>query len=145
MPRTITAANTVIYLGATNLFAVPQRLEGFDVDDIFNTDPVNNSETRMGVDGRLSIGWVPMPIVQNFILQADSDANDFFDTLIAAQAAARESYTLFGTILIPSLQKVFAMTKGVLGQNQPISNAKKVMQPRTFQVTWESVVGAPLA
>ena len=98
----------------------------------------------MGVDGNLSIGYVPMPIVQNFILQADSASNDFFDTIIAAQLAARESYTLFGTILIPSLEKIYTMTKGVLGQNQPISNAKKVMQPRTFQVTWESVVGAPL-
>ena len=66
--RTITAANSVLLLSVASLFDVPQRIQGFSADNITNTDNLNNAETLMGVDGRLSAGWVAVAIPQTITL-----------------------------------------------------------------------------
>jgi len=37
------------------------------------------------------------------------------------------------------------MTKGALSGFAPTPDGKKVLQPRKFKITWESIVAAPIS
>lgn len=141
---TITAANSVLMLSVPLLFPVPQQLQGFMADDIFDTDQIKSVETAMGVDGILSAGFVFVEITQNFALQADSDSNNFFDTWWAQMQAAREVYFANGQIALPAVNKKFTMTRGVLSGYKPTPDAKRTLQGRRFQITWNTVAPSPV-
>jgi len=139
MARTLTAANSILMLSIDGLFAVPQQLQGFAADDIFDTDSVAPAETSMGVDGKLSGGWVPQEIKQNITLQADSRSVDLFEAWYAAQQTARELYYATGSIYMPAVERKYSMVRGILSGAMVTPNAKKILQPRKFTITWQSV------
>ena len=141
--KTLTAANSVILLGVTGLFDTPVQLQGFAADEVYETEGVDSSETVMGVDGVFSAGWIPMAIKQNITLQADSDSIFIFENWYQAQQSIREIYRAFSTILLPSLQRKYTLTRGVLKTVPVTPSAKKIMQPRRFTVEWERVTSAP--
>jgi hypothetical protein len=143
MAKTLTAANSVIMLSVAGLFSTPQQIQGFAADDIFDTDQIDSAETAMGVDGKLSAGWVPAPIKQSFTIQADSDSMSFFETWYAAQQAVRELYIASGSIYLPAVQRKYAMRRGFLTNHSATPNAKKILQPRKFMVTWEALTSGP--
>jgi hypothetical protein len=140
--RTITAANSVLLLSVAGLFDVPQRIQGFSADNITNTDNLNNAETLMGVDGRLSAGWVPVSIPQTITLQADSPSNDFFDALLQAEETAREKYVLTGSLVLPAIKKKYAMSRGFLTGIVKFPSVGRTLAPRAFTITWERVAPA---
>lgn len=140
----ITSANAVIYLSITGLFPVPQQLQGFAADDITDLGDMASAETSMGVDGKLSAGFVHVPVPQGIMLQADSASNGLFDAWFAAQQAAGEVYFANGIIRYPSVKRTYTLTNGVLTSFKPAADAKKMLQPRKYSITWESVVGSPL-
>lgn len=139
---TITSANAVIVITIPSVFPIPQQLQGFAADDVFETDPLESAETLMGVDGRQSAGFVFVPVHQTFALQADSPSVFIFDTWWAAQQIAHEIFTANATILLTSVSKKWAMTNGVLSNYKPLPDAKKVLQPQRFRITWESSLPA---
>lgn len=140
--RTITAANSVLLLSAAGLFDVPQRIQGFSADNITNTDTMANAETLMGVDGRLSAGWVAVAIPQTITLQADSPSNDFFDALLQAEETAREKYVLTGSLVLPAISKKYAMTRGFLTGIVKFPAVGRTLAPRAFTIMWERVAPA---
>jgi hypothetical protein len=141
--RTLTSANCILMLGVTGLYDTPRRIQGFSADDVSDFDQVNTSETSMGVDGRLSAGYVPVPVPQNIVLQADSESNDFFENWLMAEKQRREKYVAFGTIAIPSTQRKYAMTRGFLGTVSIVPAVRRTLQPRRYALTWENVTPAP--
>ena len=140
----ITSANSIYMLAVTGLFITPQQLQGFAADDIFDTEPMENAEVLMGVDGVLSAGFVFVPVKQSVSLQADSASNTLFEAWYAAEQAAKEKYFATGIVRFPSISRSYALTNGVLSTYPAISDAKKVLQPRKYSITWGSVIGAPL-
>ena len=76
----LTSANSVIMLTIPGLFDTPQQIQGYSADDIFDTGQVSNAEVLMGIDGKLSGGWIPAVKTQTYTLQADSLSVDFLDT-----------------------------------------------------------------
>ena len=60
MAGTITGSSAIVMLSIPGLFTQPQQLQGFDMDDVFDTDQIASVETKMGVDGRLSGGFVAL-------------------------------------------------------------------------------------
>lgn len=141
---TITAANAIIMLAINGLFPVAQRLQGFAADDVFDIDALEPAETMMGVDGILSAGFTFVPVKQNFALQADSLSNTLFETWFLQQQAAAEVFFATGVVSLPSVRRSYAMSNGVLTGYKPAADAKKVLQPRHFSITWERIVGAPI-
>lgn len=141
--KTLTAANSVILITVPSLFPIPQQLQGFSADDVFGIDALTTAEVQMGVDGKLSAGWVPQAIVQNFTLQADSDSIAIFEALYTAQQVAREVYPIVGLVRLPAVKRSYAMPKGFLTNYAPIADGKKILQPRKFAITWESISVAP--
>jgi hypothetical protein len=140
---TITAANAVIMFSIPGLFPTPQQLQGFAADDITDTDALESAEVLMGVDGVLSGGFVYVAVKQNYALQADSPSAQIFDQWYATQQQIQDLYTAQATLLYPSIGTKWAMTKGFLTSYMPIPAAKKLLQPRKFTVTWQSISPAP--
>jgi len=136
--RTITSANAVYMLSISNLFDSPQQLQGFSADDIFTTEPLASAEAIMGLDGRLSAGFVFVPTTQSIMLQADSLSNDIFDQWWLAQQIAKDMYFANAVIVLTSIGKKWTMTKGVLSSFPPLPDAAKTLRPRRFSIIWES-------
>lgn len=135
----ITAANAVYWLGIINLFPIPQRLEGFATDDVFDTDALEMAENQMGVDGTLSSGFVFREVRQGITLQADSGSNAVFDAWFAAEQVSKSKLAANAIIMLPSIGTKWALTKGFLTNFQPLPNAGKVLRPRKFIIVWERV------
>lgn len=140
----ITSVNSIYMLAITGLYTVPQQLQGFSADDIFDTGEINSAEVVMGLDGKIAAGYVPVAIVQNITLLANSDSNALFEAWWASQRAAQELYFATGIIRMPSVKRSYALTNGVLTGYSPMSDAKKTLQPRKYTITWESALAAPL-
>lgn len=139
MTKTLTAANASLALAVTNLFTTPQAIQGFANDEAFSFEDVETSESVMGVDGILSFGWVPVPVVQSITLQANSDSNIFFEDWFAAQLQAGDVLGCSGTVIYPSVGRQYNLVNGVLRQYSPAPEAKKILQPRKYSIVWNYV------
>lgn len=139
----ITSANSTLMLGVTGLFTVPQQIAGYSSDDMYSMEAVDNKEIQLGADGNLSAGWIPQLKKMSVTLQADSPSNTLFEAIYAAEEAAQTPFFLFGVVNQPSVNRIYTLTKGVLSNYTPLADAKKVLQPRKFTITWQVTLGAP--
>ena len=136
---TITSANSVFTLVVACLFPAPVQLKGYASDKAFTTEAVDLAEVQMGVDGRMTAGFVPNPVKQTITLQADSPSKDIFTAVIQAMKTAREVFYISGSISLPSTGESFTLTRGILTNAKQIPDAEKVLQPVDYVITWESV------
>ena len=136
---TITSANAFYALSIATVFPAPVQLQGFATDDVFTTSVMKIIETMMGVDGTLSAGYVNVAVEQEIALQADSPSNAIFDQWRAAQAIVSDAFPASGTIRLPSLNQKWTLTRGFLTSWPPIPDARKLLQPRKYGITWEKI------
>lgn len=140
---TITSADAVFTLGIQVLFPAPQQLQGFAADDVYGVAQIKSVEVMMGVDGVLSGGFVFVAVPQEITLQADSDSNDLFDLWWTTMQSTKGVLRATGLIQLPSIATKFVHTSGFLTGYTPIPGAKKLLQPRRYEVTWQSIVPVP--
>lgn len=141
--RTLTSANSTLLLAVNLVFPVAVKIQGYSTDDMTDMDAITPKETAMGVDGRLSAGFIPVPVTQNVSLQADSESNDFFEAWYTYEQQSKETLFATGTLIMPGVNKAIAMTRGVLTGYSPIAALRKTLQPRRFSIVWEKVIAAP--
>lgn len=142
---TITSANSIFTLVVSGLFLAPYQLKGYSADAAFATEAIDFAETQMGVDGRMTAGFIYAPTPMTITLQADSPSRgEFFLPLIAASRTLQDIYYMSGTITLPSTGESFTLTRGVLKNGHQIPTAAKVLQPVQFHIDWESVNQAVL-
>ncbi len=139
----ITAANSVLTLSVATLFPTPQQLQGFAADDVYDIARIQSVETLMGVDGVLSAGFVFVEIEQTIRLQADSPSNFVFDTWYTQMVANFTTYAAQGVIRLPNIQSKFTMSNGFLTGYKPAPQARRVLQPREYQIRWNAIAPAP--
>lgn len=139
MARTITSADAQFMLTLQGLFPTAQKIQGFASDDAFTIEPYDLAETLMGVDGVLSGGFTPNPKKQSVVLQADSVSNDVFDIWRGFQESNKGVLIATATIAYPALGKSYALNRGFLTRVQALAPAKKVLQPQTYEITWQDV------
>lgn len=140
----VTAADIVYTINIPGVFpGQPIQIQGFATDEVLDIPAIRSAETMMGVDGVLSVGFVFVPVVQTISLQADSLSNDVFDTWWAQEQSTLQSYLATATILMPSIGKKYNLSSGILSSYKPLSNAKKLLQPRTFELTWQKIAPSP--
>lgn len=137
--RTITSANSVFTLVVLDVFPVPQNIQGYAVDDAFDTDEVQAAEAQMGVDGLMSAGYTPFITTLKVHLQADSPSIDLFEAWLGAEKAAQEVFFAQATIEMPSINKLYTFNNGVLSRVTPIPSGKKVLQAQVYTIEWETV------
>lgn len=136
---TLTSANSVLMLTVGGVFSVPQKIEGYASDSAFTFDAAKPAQVTMGVDGRMSAGYVPVPCAQTIMIQPDSPSMRIFEIWMAASETAREVFYANGTLNIPSIDRKYTLTRGVLTQIPPAPDAKAMLQPMAFQITWQNV------
>lgn len=141
--KTITSANAVYTLGVLPIYPQPQTLQGYSADDMFDTETVAPAVAIMGMDGKLSAGFVYAEVKQTIALQADSPSIDLFERWMQAQKVAKEVFYAFGLVTLPATGRKYTLTQGVLTNYVSISGAKKTLQPRVFSITWQDVSPAP--
>lgn len=143
--RTITSADSTFVISSADIALAATILSGYAADAAFAMDNATTAETALGVDGKLSAGWVPRSYNQTITLQPDSPSRQVFDVFVAAQDAARTIYRLNGVITLPGNQYSHSFSRGVLKGYTPMPTGQKVLQPMTFQIEWERVIPVPLA
>ncbi|ENN86075.1 hypothetical protein RHSP_32062 [Rhizobium freirei PRF 81] len=144
MAGNLTAADVVITLTIPGVFNTPVQLQGFTTDNVYDLPTVEVNQTAMGVDGKLSAGYVINPVDQTFHLQADSDSNQIFDTWMAAMKSNRTTYRVEGDVTLPSLGTTYVCKNGALVSWPPAPAAAKITQPRQALIRWQSVDPSPL-
>jgi hypothetical protein len=122
---------------------VPQQLQGFAADDVFDIPAIQSVETLMGVDGVLSAGFVFKELPMEVTLQADSALNAFFDQWWTQMQATLSTLASSGIIRLPSISTKFTLSNGYLTSYKPAPAAKKLLQPRRYQITWNTIAPAP--
>lgn len=137
--RSLTVANSVLMLSVAGLYDSPQQLQGYAADNVFDSDAVNPAETQMGVDGKFSAGWIPVATPVGVTLQADSASNDLFENWEAAQNQTRSVFFANMLVVLPATGRKYTCTKGVLTQIPKLPTGQKTLQPRKYQITFESV------
>lgn len=141
---TITSANAILALGINQYFPTPQIIQGFAVDDAFESESVQQSEVLMGVDGILSGGKVFVPYKMTIHLQADSPSVFLFDAWRNAQNAALDVFSAFGSISLPGTSMLYTLNNGFLTSATPFPAVKKTLTPLTYEITWQSIVGGQI-
>ena len=139
----LTAANTVFTLAVAGLFSIPQQLEGYSADDVIGAEELDAGQVIMGVDGNTVAGMIQVPVKQLVYLQADSPSNLIFEAWRTAELAAKQKYQAIGVIQYPSVNRLYALTTGWLTKYPPISDAKKSLQPRRYEITWQQILVTP--
>jgi hypothetical protein len=134
MAGTLTAANSVITLSCAGIYDAPVNMQGFGADDVFEVGSLKQVETVMGVDGTFSAGFIFNEVDWGLTLEPNSLSIIFFDTIMAQQQAAIEVYPITGTILLPSIRTSYILDTGYLVDSPPMPSAKKILQPRKFNL-----------
>lgn len=143
--RTITSADSTFVISSADFALAATILSGYAADAAFAMDNAVTAETSLGVDGKLSAGWVPRSYNQTITLQPDSPSRPLFDAIVTAQDAARTVYRLNGVVTLPGNQYSHSLARGVLKSYSAMANAQKILQPVTFVIEWERVTTIPLA
>ena len=137
--RTLTVANSVITLAVATIFNAPRQIQGYAADDVFSTQPIGTTEVVPGVDSNLSAGYVYVPVPWTLVLQADSESNDFFDQWQAYQQQTKETYACSGVVILPAIGKKYTMPRGFMTSWPPMPDAGKLLRPRRYGFTWQSM------
>lgn len=140
---TLSSSNSILTLSVAGLFPVPVPIQGFATDDAFSVDEVQGAETMMGIDGKLSAGYTPYSVPLNIHLQADSASNIIFDTWIGAERISKDKFIASCILLVQGTGALYTFTRGFLKSFPPITDGKKVLQPRKFVIEFESVTKGP--
>jgi hypothetical protein len=138
----ITSTNAIIMIGVTGIFPVPFQLQQFAADDIFDVESIEAAETMMGVDGVLTGGMVFVPVRMTISLMADSVSNVLFDTWWALTQQARDIFPANGNVILKGTGQKWTLVNGILTNYKPLPDAKKILQPRRHQITWQQVIPA---
>jgi hypothetical protein len=141
----ITSANSVLFLAAPLAgLVVPQQMQGWAADDLYDVEPMAVNETLRGADGLLSAGFVFGDPKFTLNFQADSPSVAFFDALVAFMTANVMAVPVYGTLTLPSVGQSWALLKGFIPTYMWAPSGKRVLQPRKFPMTWESIVVGPV-
>lgn len=141
---TITSANSSLTLAVLKLFPVPQKIEGYAADDSFTVASQDVGEFVMGVDGRMSMGFVFNSVDMTITIMPDSPSLALFEAWINTEKATKDKFSANATVMMPSLGRKYVLTNGGLKTIKSMPDAKKLLQPMSFVITWQQVVGESL-
>lgn len=140
----LTSAGNIMVLSISGFLDVAQQIEGWSVDEAFATNRIKMNETMMSIDGLLFGGFTFVERPMEIVLMGGSPSCDFFDEWAAAMQANRVTFQAQGSITIPSLEKYYVLVNGYLTGYEPMSTAKKIQQPRRFEITWQDIQSNPI-
>ena len=112
----ITSANSAFILTVTKLQIASVALERYAVDTAWSLEDVETAVAQVGVDGKMSAGWVPRLNAMTISFTPDSESITMFDAIVTAQDTMKTIYTVQGTLSLPSVNKAYTLSNGVISQ-----------------------------
>lgn len=123
-PRTITAANAVLMLRCKGVYDEYVQIQGFQADNAWNFGEANIGETRMGVDGKQSIGYTPHETPWTLYLEANSASVQIMETIRKEFNSNMEARFIDVIVEIPSIGKRYSATGGLTSMTGGASGKK---------------------
>lgn len=123
-PRTITAANAVLMLRCKGVYDEFVTIQGFQADNAWNFGEANIGETRMGVDGKQSIGYTPHETPWTLYLEANSASVQIMETIRKEFNSNMEARFIDVIVEIPSIGKRYSATGGLTSMTGGASGKK---------------------
>ena len=109
-PRTLTAANSVVLFKADGFFDQAIQLQGFQVDNAFTFGDATIGESRIGVDGKQSGGWVSHEVPVTVFLEGNSASRASMEEFYAWMNAHMETARCTLDVTIPSIGRRIVAT-----------------------------------
>lgn len=134
---TITAANSTFYLIVPGLYDSPVKIEGYSTDAMVSAEAINPVVAEMGVDGHLSLGWVPTAKAITVTLAADSPSRQIIDDWVTYQDARREVMTCSAEFSLPGIGRKYIGSRGAITSAPPMPGANKTLQATAYTITFE--------
>jgi tail fiber protein gp32 len=143
MPATLTTANSALLVTIEAIYPQAQRLQGYAADDVYDFDNVENAEFSMGIDGKLSAGFVFNEIPFTLTLQADSPSLTLFEQTYQYEVSNRTKLQQDLTITLPAVQKRYDLKAGFMRRYKAPSG-KKILQPGVVEFVFARMEVSPL-
>jgi hypothetical protein len=140
MARNITSANSSI---SFNTALGNEMGEGYSADNIFTSDFPDFAETRMGVDGKMSAGYIPTIKHLDFSFEASSHNITYFQAIATTVEMTKTPCPIVVSISLPAISKRFVCT-GVVKSVKMLMDAANVLEPMTVGMDFESIVPMPM-
>jgi hypothetical protein len=136
---TVTSANATFVITIPGVYSNGVTLSQWAADDMFTSDSLPTTEATMGVDGHLSMGWLPHPVKIKMKFAADSVSIDVFDAWFYQQNTNRDAIPASAVITMPGNGAQYTCFNGALSGYKPLPDAKKMLEPQEFEITFESM------
>ena len=139
----ITGSTGISSLGTlSSLIGVPQTIEGWSADNAFSIDAQQTAVVVQGVDGKTHFGWVPHLVPFSISLMPDSDSQDYLENLVTAQDEMRETLMIGGVLIVPSIQRKYALTNGAITSFTPIPSHQRTLAAQGMVITFSKITPA---
>lgn len=132
MSATLTVANSSIAITVEALFPSSTLLSGYAADNVFEAGEVENGEYSMGIDGKLSKGFVFNEIPFTLTLQADSDSLSVFEQIWQYEASNRTKLDVGLTVTLPANNKRYILKDGAM-RSYKAPAGQRILQPGVVQ------------
>lgn len=129
----ITSANATAVLVVETIFPNGIELQQFSTDQAVSMDNITMAVTRMGVDGKMAAGYVPAIYPITIMLEASSPSAAFLWQISASMQQAKDLYECTLTARIPSINRTYIWSGGVLKTGTLFPSEKQVLDPTTWQ------------
>lgn len=130
-PKTITSANAVLMLRCEGVYDDYIRIQGFQADNAWEFGEANIGETRMGVDGKQSIGYTPHETPWTLYLEANSVSTQVMENIRKDFNSNMETRFIEIIVEMPSIGKRY-QGKGGLTTMTGGASGKKLLDGTSY-------------
>ena len=135
----ITSANATAYMVVKDLYPTGFALNNFSTDQAVDQSEDTIAETRMGVDGYMAAGYVPSIKAVTIKFEASSPSVQYLNNLYLASQKNRRTYEVTLVVKVPSVNKTYTYSGGVLKTGKLLPGLKKVLDPVSYGFDFEKV------
>lgn len=135
----ITSANATAYMVVKDLYPTGFALNNFSTDQAVDQSEDTIAETRMGVDGYMAAGYVPSIKAVTIQFEASSPSVQYLNNLYLASQKNRRTYEITLVVKVPSVNKTYTYSGGVLKTGKLLPGLKKVLDPVSYGFDFEKV------
>lgn len=134
----VTSSNSVMTIQAEEVIPNPVQLQNFSADQMATIDDWVLTESRTGVDGGVSAGYIPSSFNFSFSLEANSPSQIYLTNLMAAVRSNERPYKVTITIDSPTLGRRFIFEEGTIQSGNFMPNPKKTFESTTYKFVFAS-------
>ncbi len=138
MGQSITSANSKFTLVVPGAYSSGVLIQGYSIDDMFEAEPTELTEARIGADGLFAGGYVFNLTNMPVMLQANSSSVLVFQTWKKIQDAVRDIAVAEASIIMPALGLQATMSDGLIKSMPAFPPQKKMAENFRVELTWGS-------